>query len=437
MSVAYVHLSDIHFGQEKGGKLFIHNDVKERLLEDVAKVVSTLSDGRANGVIVTGDVAYSGQKQQYTDAGEWLDRVTKAAKCKDETAVQVVPGNHDIDRSQITSATKLMLEKIAEDGEDILDKFLESELDRELLYTRFLAYRPFAEAYNCPLDNNGGGASDRKILLAPNRWLRFIGLNTALICSDNDQEGKLILGARQRVLPIEAGQELVILAHHPLHWLQDSEDALRFVKSRARVFISGHEHNPSVAVEKIENDCDLMMLAAGATVPPVADDLYTYTYNILEFDWCKDTDSLKVTVHPRAWSDDKKTFEPDLMRLGGKDPCFTLGCPNFKNAKQGTKEVDVCDVEKVEGLVSGTFGAHNKQEDETQMSDQYALALLHFFRDLSPAQRMAIFVKLGAIPNDWSGTLTQAIERRMFDNLDRAGRIEELIGAIKDVRNNS
>ena len=55
MSIGFVHLSDIHFGQESGGSIWIHNDVKERLIEDVGLAVKGLEAGRASGIIVTGD----------------------------------------------------------------------------------------------------------------------------------------------------------------------------------------------------------------------------------------------------------------------------------------------------------------------------------------------------------------------------------------------
>lgn len=38
MATTYIHLSDIHFGQEKGGTVVTHNDVKARLIDDVRKV---------------------------------------------------------------------------------------------------------------------------------------------------------------------------------------------------------------------------------------------------------------------------------------------------------------------------------------------------------------------------------------------------------------
>ena len=38
MPLTYVHLSDIHFGQEKGAELIIHDDVKDRLVEDAKEL---------------------------------------------------------------------------------------------------------------------------------------------------------------------------------------------------------------------------------------------------------------------------------------------------------------------------------------------------------------------------------------------------------------
>jgi hypothetical protein len=49
MPVAFLHLSDIHFGQEKGGRVFTHKDVRNRLLDDVALMVQNLPNGRVEG----------------------------------------------------------------------------------------------------------------------------------------------------------------------------------------------------------------------------------------------------------------------------------------------------------------------------------------------------------------------------------------------------
>lgn len=435
MPISFVHLSDIHFGQEKGSELIIHDDVKERLIEDAARQVKAHADGAASGIIVSGDIAYAGKTPEYRQAAAWLDRLTAAVGC-DKTAVQVVPGNHDIDRDGISSGCKLMLDLIADKGEAQLDAFLEAELDRENFYNRFIAYRPFAEGYNCPLDLSGGNAGERRYQLARGRTLRMIGLNSALICRKADTEGRLLLGARQHVLPVCAGEELVVICHHPLHWLQDSEEARRYIRNRARVFVSGHEHKPKVRVETIKPGCDLMMLEAGATVPARAGNGFTYTYNLLIFDWNQATDGLKVTIVPRQWSEDDKVFVADDHRLGGQKPTIVLGCPNFR----AESEPVLLDTETGEphapASVVDVVPADEPPGGE-QMTEDFALLLLRFFRDLSPSQRLAVLLKLKLLPDEWRDPLTHSIERRIVDRLAREGRLAELEAAVNELQNQS
>ena len=138
MGIDFVHLSDIHFGQEKGGQIKIHDDIKDCLIEDVKLVAKSLESGRAAGIIVTGDIAFGGRVEEYTAAAAWLDKIAEAVGC-DIFDIQVVPGNHDIDRDKITSLTEVMLEKIVAEGETALDSFLDRDTDRELLFQRFSA----------------------------------------------------------------------------------------------------------------------------------------------------------------------------------------------------------------------------------------------------------------------------------------------------------
>jgi RHS repeat-associated protein len=61
MPVVFLHLSDIHFGQEKGGRVFTHEDVRERLLDDVA-----LLDGQT---LVSGFVKLPGGARAVYNSG--------------------------------------------------------------------------------------------------------------------------------------------------------------------------------------------------------------------------------------------------------------------------------------------------------------------------------------------------------------------------------
>jgi metallophosphoesterase superfamily enzyme len=111
MSLVFVHLSDIHFGQEKGGAIYINKDVRERLLDDAYEFVRT-SDLKVDGIIVTGDLAYGGSIQEYEMAGKFLDDLAERVSCP-KTAVQIIPGNHDIHRPSISSASRWMLNELS------------------------------------------------------------------------------------------------------------------------------------------------------------------------------------------------------------------------------------------------------------------------------------------------------------------------------------
>lgn len=433
MSVAYVHLSDIHFGQERGSRIFIHDDVKEQLIDDVRKVAATLPTGRAAGIIVTGDIAFAGKKEEYAAAAHWLDRVASAVGCP-IFQIQVVPGNHDIDRDEISGSMRLMFNAIAEGGSEELEKFLKNDRDREIIYDRFKAYRGFSEAYDCPFDTTGGYATNRRVELAEGRHIRFVRINSALLCSGKEKELDLLLGARQFVIPRVPGEEVVVLVHHPLNWYRDNEEAKQYVQSRVRVFISGHEHNPTVNVEEVEIGCDLMLLAAGATVPPKSDKTYTYTYNVIEFEWDTTSDALAVTMHPRAWNHKFTRFEADDKRLGGKQPKFVLASPQFRAAGPPPMPVAPEPVKAAtaeEPMVEVVLAAEAAgDKGVAQMVDGFQMVLLRFFRELTEGERLKILVELGAISGSTTERLTQTVERRLLELLVKRGRITEVSAMI-------
>ena len=188
-------------------------------------------------------------------------------------------------------------------------------------------------------------------------------------------------------------------------------------------------------VETIEEGSDLMMLAAGATVPPNSDDTFNYCYNFIEFAWDDETDALSVYVRPRAWVNARKQFDADDAQLGGQDPRFILACPNFRKTPQAD---DLPIQEAVADSASDTITItalddHAPKTQEEPTVDTYPLLLLHFFRDISPTQRIGILASLGALPPNWSGTLSESIERKVFDSLVKEGRGEELWTELRKI----
>lgn len=443
MPAIFVHVSDIHFGQERDERIHIHTDVKDQLIADAAEVVRGLPGGIAHGILATGDIAQAGRREQYEQAGEWLDRLAKAIGCE-IFRIQMVPGNHDLDRDKLSMGGRHLLDVVKNGGPSDYEKILANETDRAALFARFEAYGRFSEGYDCALDTEGKFATNLHVELAPGRSVRFIRINSALLCTGNETEEvpELMIGARQFPIPRNEGEENVVLIHHPLHWSKDSEDARTYLRSRARVLISGHEHSPKVSIDKVEEGCDLMLLAAGATVPFKSDATYTFTYNVIEFDWDAEQDALSVVIHPRAWNPKRTCFEADEARLGGKERRFVLGSPNFRKCQKvlGTSAVPDQAIEqelkavpppiesaKMEPVIE-MVAAAEVDEGVTMSSEVqgYRLVLLRFFRDLTEGERLHILVELDALPVDSDERMTQAVERQLLDWLVREGRIAEI-----------
>lgn len=440
MAVTFVHVSDIHFGQERDHVLHINNDVKSELLADAAEVIAGLSSGVAQGILVTGDIAFSGKATEYEAAGKWLDSLAKGIGCPIHR-VQMIPGNHDLDRDKLSIGGSGLLDFLRAGGPAEYEKVISNESDRSTLFSRFEDYGRFCIGYSCGLDEEAKYATNLRIEVGPSRWIRFVRLNSSLLChgKERDDQPELVLGERQFVIPRRRGEENVVLAHHPLHWYKDADEVRHYVRSRARVFISGHEHDPKVKIDKVEEGCEVMMLAAGAAVPSSSSEPYTYTYNIIEFDWDVGTESLVVTIHPRSWNPAKTCFEADDKPLDGKEPRFILGSPNFKKvgpllaAKEA--EVDVSDAvaEPNVELVPAEDVETSAEETAPMPSNSkdYELTLLRFFRDLYESERLRLLVELDAIPAESNELMSQGLQRRLFDWLAREGKLPDIIAMIE------
>lgn len=438
MSAIFVHVSDIHFGQEMDDRVHIHADVKQQLIADAKEVVSHMAGGAAHGILVTGDIAQSGRWEEYEDAGKWLDELAASIGVEIHR-VQMVPGNHDLDRSKLSFAGKQILDHIRENGTKEYEEILNNPTDRAALLVRFEDYGRFSFGYNCPLNNEGAFASEMEVNLAPGRAIRFIRFNSSLLChgKERDEHPELMLGARQFTIPRTNGVENIVLVHHPVHWYKDQDQVRDYIRSRARVFISGHEHNPKVVVDNVEPGCDLMTLAAGATVPFKSDDLYTFTYNIIEFDWDDKIDGLSVTIYPRAWNAQRTCFEADDTRLGGKAPNFRLACPSFRKAgrpelAQSTPSLDALGVGESEHSVDPTIVMIPMESLKGELpamrlkAEGYETARLRFFRDLLEGERLRILVELNALSENADEQMSQGLERRLLDMLVRKGMLGDI-----------
>ena len=102
-SFRLVHLSDIHVGQDPASSFF-HQDIRDELLNDLRNLRRECNN--ADAVLITGDTAFSGKKNEYAEAKKWIAATLEASGCF-SGRVFVIPGNHDIDRGRISRTVDL------------------------------------------------------------------------------------------------------------------------------------------------------------------------------------------------------------------------------------------------------------------------------------------------------------------------------------------
>lgn len=239
-----INISDLHYqkGWDEECEL-----VWKRFAEDV---VSTPFDGRTI-IVFSGDLVQSGDSfENYHILRDKLNQLKAKVGISDEDMI-FVPGNHDVQRSEITK------QKLAHSGaimqiEDELqfNNELEGELKSILKpkfnnYAEFLKdFCPTLEELNCYLE--GGIEIDKT--------RSFYVLNTALcshggINSIND-EGKLSINTRDlhRWLN-ETNYELrILIMHHPSSWLTNwaQKELECIINQNFDIVISGHVHSQDI-----------------------------------------------------------------------------------------------------------------------------------------------------------------------------------------------
>jgi predicted phosphodiesterase len=338
----FIHVSDIHFGQKmRDGKIKIQEGVKKSVREDVALVLrKDTKDKSVDGVLVTGDVAFSAQKKQYDAAAEWLRLLTEEVKC-DPKKVWIIPGNHDVDREAIRPIDKLTIKEVRESP---LEKSI--QLADEMVspgsgfdhLSKFKNYCEFAKNYETGEFPDSSNQLWRKELhFDDKRKLVLVGLNSAIFSCEEDQayENKRspheVMGERQYLFFPDKYEEVAVLFHHPPACLIDSAGLQRCF-ANIRVAIWGHMHFPDALTMK--RDRATFMIQAGAVAP--GEQNYDYCYNIIEFAKGEPADnpSLIVRVFPRKWSHERMQFEPDSKhRKLNASNCFeeTIDCQRWSD----------------------------------------------------------------------------------------------------------
>lgn len=333
--IVLVHLSDIHFVKAHVvGPDVLDGDIRQELKRDVASLCETL--GSAHGILVSGDIAYSGRVEEYRRAEAWLLELCRETNCGEQN-VWMICGNHDVQRDVIANSVSLrdFQSKLRTHDPAKIDavyqEYLTDAAARTIVYSALQNYNDFAQKFG------GHFAHDRiywekDIVLNDGSKLRIRGLNSAIGCNHEDDKdtGKLLtVGSANCAVPRLEAHEYMTLCHHPPDWLRDCDEAMKYLNSRVRLQLFGHKHQRRIR-SCDENGFASLQIHAGAVNPPQGEgSLPRYNVIVLYVSTSAPAERkriLHVEVHPRIWDPAQTKFihESAACTPGGTSRAFAL-----------------------------------------------------------------------------------------------------------------
>ena len=389
--IRLVHLSDIHFSRPSGIGFDPDAALRSDLVSDAQCVLEQL-EAAADAIIVSGDIAYSGQKCEYDDVARWLDTLCKGVGCSQE-AVYVCPGNHDINRRVLqdnillTDAQSAV--RTAPSGakrNEALRKRLTDTSAQSLFFSPLSEFNEFAVRYECSFfANKESYAWTHDLELGDGSVLRLLGLNSVLLSGLSDEPGTLFLGDNAYSIPNQPGVEYLTICHHPPNWLLDGSEFDSALSTRARVQLFGHDHQQRIFLGR-----DYVKVFAGAVHPDRNDLAWKPGYNIIELDVHKEglVRTLDVKVHVREWQlDPPHQFRALEDRYNNRVHEQRIRLSGWNVTPPDTEMSMITN----DGAVLSTCCGNRTDETKKQMSRR---ELVHRFFRLSTSQKSAILGRL-------------------------------------------
>ena len=277
MNLTVLHLSDIH----------IH-DSSDLILKQANKIASACFTSARNSdaclIIVTGDIAYSGEKNQYEEAYLFLSIIKEEIQKEGCPFVDIVtvPGNHDCMLIPENRSRNIVIESII--------SYPEYAADENLIETCTASQKAYFDFQNHITDIVP--IAKHKLwneyeFIINEKIIRVSAINAAWMSRIPEQQGQLVFPITlfNKVLEEHSDIRLALL-HQPLNWYcQKSYHPLRqSLRTHANIILSGHEHLSSSGTIKDTHDGSSLYFEAGALQPDESEMSPSFSVINLSFD---------------------------------------------------------------------------------------------------------------------------------------------------------
>ncbi len=333
MSIRWLHISDVH---ECSREEFHREGMYEAIVKNVEQRPET-----PDIVFFTGDLAFSGTALEYDLLRERFLTQLRAALPKD-CPIFTVPGNHDVNRKRAGNPRSWMTDP---DQQRVFQQVDEVGRQKrvDMILPRFESYRAVEQSLGAwgedwLASETGAACAIREI---NGHRLAIVGMNTAWLCHDDEDWGRLTAGRTMVDAALkkaaEASPDLtIVIGHHPLtamtgekEWSDGDRLRTRLEQSNA-IYLHGHLHRSGA---QRTGDALQSVLAIQAPSGFQAGDSNVWRNGIM---WGEaDLASGRLIVEPLQWNDDHREYHFDVdtapsgYRVKGQD-AFAYPLPGRK-----------------------------------------------------------------------------------------------------------
>jgi len=418
MKIGILHITDIHFTRNTvlGSKQTALGKVMINDFHDVKKVY----------LILSGDIAYSGQHEEYSKAKSFIDALKKIYTYKVENVdVQpiIIPGNHDCDFSQNSDVRNTILRNVNYDSMGKDNSFIDLSLVVQSSFWGFYGFYhklPEDKLFYTFDDNIEG------------RDITFYCLNTAWMSKLKEDSGSLFFPVKRyekRVSKDERTNVLEIATwHHPINWFNPStnennkKEFQHFVESLAPVHFLGHEHEHEhqQSINKNRN-IDTHLLSGKqfhADDKPNDSGFQTMVVNVNEFmasnkqySWNQDYYAL---INENTISLTKETKRAFVLKADFEKELNDLKIPLLFNNKKDIKLLDIFVFPDMEPFTSNMDKLESYIDSSRILESKFSNCILDGDSQIGKSTLIsALFLKMYR-----EGTSPLIIKGEDFKNLD-------------------
>lgn len=272
MKVLLVHLSDLHIVRDT-------DDILRRVLQIKGAIISLNHNIEKCFIIITGDVAFSGNQEQYMLALDFVSTLQDELQHEGiDIEIEVVPGNHDCNfKSEHNNGVRNMI--ISQLSQD------QPIIDNSIISTCTKIQDEFFEFYSVIKGGNVNNVSFYKNTYSLyNYKIKFYCLNTAWMSTIKEPYGQLVFPMQLIEHDEDEDSVIISLMHHPYSWFSYSSRKLlkKSLEGFSDIILTGHEHDGDMYATQNKDGAMLNYIEGG--VLQDSDNTSNSTFNIIELD---------------------------------------------------------------------------------------------------------------------------------------------------------